>query len=199
LIELAKDPKNSDLWNVVSQYADRQPAYGDSVYRSARKIIGANLATFDSEGFMIWGNIARKRRINNDARYFLEQSIKLKSDNVIAANNLANILYKEEPKDFQKALTLIEMVLRLEPNNPIYLETRGQILALLGEDDRAIDDLTRSLSSFPNVPEIHETLSRLLRRKGSIELALRHESRLTELRNNIPNQNQSGQLVPKPR
>lgn len=199
LIELAKDPKNSDLWNVVSQYADRQPAYGDSVYRSARKIIGANLAALDSEGFMIWGNIARKRRINNDARYFLEQSIKLKPDNVIAANNLANILYKEEPKDYQRALVLIEMVLRFEPNNPIYLETRGQIFALLGQDDRAIDDLTRSLSSFPNVPEIHETLSRLLRRKGSIELALRHESRLTELRRNVPNQNQSGQLVPKPR
>ncbi|MEI7922544.1 MAG: hypothetical protein WCJ40_11595 [Planctomycetota bacterium] len=199
LKELEKDPKNKDLWNVMTQFADRQPAYGDSIYKSACKIIAANPSALDSESYMIWGNIARKRRANSDAREFQLQSVILNPGNIIAANNLANLFYKEEPKDYQRALKLIESVLKVEPNNPIYLETRGQIFALLGQDERAIDDLTNALTSFPNIPEIHETLSRLLRRKGSIDLALRHENRLTELRRDNPNPLFPGQIAPKPR
>lgn len=198
IVALRANPQNRDLWNVLTRFADREAFNQGELLHEGIEILKKNPSAIDSDGLMIWGNLARKWKRNDDARLLLERSIALNPKNVIAANNLSNILYKEKPKDYDKALQLIEGVLELEPANPIYLETRGQILALLGRDEQAIDDLTRSLGSFPDVPEIHETLVKLLRRNGRTELALGHESRLKQIQKNS-GPIKAGQIIPKPK
>lgn len=194
---LEKSPGNHDLWNVLSRYVDRKSQDQMKFFASAMQLIDRHPDALDSDDYMLWGNIARKWGRNAESRKLLEKSVALNPINVIAANNLANILYKEAPKDYNRALDLIEGVLVIEPKNPIYLETRGQILAILGHDARAIDDLTSSLNTFPDVPEIHETLGKLLRRTGRTELAMSHERRLKQLRENPTSRIQSGQIIPK--
>ena len=197
LSSLAASPKNHDLWNVLSRFVDRKSSDQAKLFASAMRLIETHPDALDSDEYMLWGNIARKWGKNVESRKLLEKSIALNPKNVIAANNLANLLYKEPPKDYNRALTLVEGVLAIEPTNPIYLETRGQILALLGQDARAIEDLSTSLNTFPDVPEIHETLGKLLRRSGRTELAMSHERRLKQLRESPIARIQSGQIIPK--
>lgn len=192
-----QSPKQHDLWNVFSRFVDRKSSDQEKFFGTAMQLIDRHPDALDSDDYMLWGNIARKWGHNAESRKLLEKSIALNAKNVIAANNLANILYKEPPRDYNRALELIEGVLAIEPKNPIYLETRGQILAILGQDTRAIEDLTTSLNTFPDVPEIHETLGKLLRRTGRTELAMSHERRLKQLRESPTSRIQSGQIIPK--
>lgn len=184
---LEKSPKDKELWNVLTRCADKKTPDSEKYYRHGIDLIRKLEAELDSEGYMIWGNLSRKRNQNEMARALLERSVRLNPANIIAANNLANLLYKLEPKDYKRALELMQGVLKSEPDNAIFLETRGQIYALLGEDKLAIDDLNKSIATFPDVPEIHQTLARVYRRQGQLDLAKSHESRIIELKKKSDN------------
>ena len=188
---ISKSPENHELWNALTRFADRKSPLSDEFYKSGIQLVNKYRKILDSTELMIWGNLARKKNDSGISRELLEESVLRDPENIIAANNLANLLYKLDPKDPARALKLIENVLKSEPDNLIFIETRGQILAELGEDDKAIYDLTRSLTAFPEVSEIHETLIRLYRRKGKPDLVKIHETRLREINEKLENQNQS--------
>lgn len=185
---IAKSPENQELWNALTRFADKKSPLSDQFYKEGIRLIGRNKNVLDSTELMIWGNLARKKNEPLVSRDLLEESVRRNPENIIAANNLANLLYKIEPKDPARALKLIDKVIQAEPDNLIFIETRGQILAALGQDNQAISDLTRSLSAFPEVGEIHETLIRLYRKKGQADLARVHEKRLGEIAEKIQKQ-----------
>ncbi len=147
-----------------------------------RKLHAERRKSFDADDYVFWASILRQNQQNAEAREYLENATKIDPKNDVAANNLANLLYKLEPYDPERALSLTQGVLSRNPENPIYLETRGQILARLGRAQEAIDDLTRCLVPFPEVPEIHETLAGCYRKIGNDVLAKAHQDRFEELK-----------------
>ncbi|MFM7129521.1 MAG: tetratricopeptide repeat protein [bacterium] len=185
---IAKSPDNQELWNALTRFADKKSPLSDQFYREGIRLIGKNKKVLDSTELMIWGNLARKKNEPIVSRELLEESVRRNPENIIATNNLANLLYKIEPKDPARALKLIDKVVQSEPDNLIFIETRGQILAALGQDNQAISDLTRSLSAFPEVGEIHETLIRLYHKNGQTDLARIHEKRLREIAEKLQKQ-----------
>ena len=54
-----------------------------------------------------------------------------------------------------------EKSLELRPDNPFFLNTRGQILEALGRREDAIADFQRALSKDPNIQEGKDALKRL--------------------------------------
>jgi tetratricopeptide (TPR) repeat protein len=181
IFAIKNNPENQELWNALTRFADRDKPFADDYYKEGIRLVREKIKSLDSTELMIWGNLARKKNDPTTSRALLESSVKLDPENMIAANNLANLLYKIDPKEPDRALTLIQGVLKAEPDNLIYIETRGQILAILGRDNEAINDLLRSLSAFPDIGEIHETLIALYRKKGREDLARFHETRLREI------------------
>lgn len=186
---IEKFPKNKDLWNVLTRFADRRTPDAEKYYKIGIELIRKYESSLDYNDLMIWGNLSRKRDHSEMARALLERSVRLNPDNAIAANNLANLLYKLEPKDYKRALALMEQVVKAEPENAIFLETRGQIYALVGQDARAIEDLNKCISVFPNIPEIHDTLVKLYRNQGMLDLAKSHENRANQIRQNLASPN----------
>ncbi len=153
-----------------------------ALLKLCRNLFATRKDTFDSDDYVFWASILRQNQQNDEAREFLDRAVKLSPENDIASNNLANLLYKLEPVDLDRALSLCESVLKRNPKVPTFLETRGQVLAKLGRDEEAIADLVKSLEAFPNVPEIHETLARCYRKIGNAELADAHQKRFEELK-----------------
>jgi len=147
-----------------------------------RKLHAERKESFDAEDYVFWASILRQNQQNAEAREYLENATRLDPKNDVAANNLANLLYKIEPYELERALAFAQGVLTRNPANPIYLETRGQILARLGKNQEAIDDLGRCLVTFPEVPEIHETLAGCYRKIGNEVLANAHQNRYEELK-----------------
>lgn len=186
---IEKYPNNKDLWNVLTRFADRRTPDAEKYYKIGIELIRKYESSLDYNDLMIWGNLSRKRDHSEMARALLERSVRLNPDNAIAANNLANLLYKLEPKDYKRALALMEQVVKAEPENAIFLETRGQIYALVGQDARAIEDLNKCISVFPNIPEIHDTLVKLYRNQGMLDLAKSHENRANQIRQNLASPN----------
>jgi len=153
-----------------------------ALLKLCRNLYLTRKASFDADDYVFWASILRQNQQNDEAREYLENAIKIRPEHDIASNNLANLLYKLEPVDLDRALSLSESVMKRNPKEPTFLETRGQILARLGKNQEAIADLTKSLEAFPNVPEIHEALSRCYRNIGKADLADAHQKRLAELK-----------------
>src|SRR5438445_652901 len=75
------------------------------------------------------------------ARTHLEQAFRLAPQEGLVANNLAWLLAQPPSPDLPRALALIDSVLARWPDQPNYLETRGQILVKLQRWNEALADL----------------------------------------------------------
>ncbi|MCK4913608.1 MAG: tetratricopeptide repeat protein [Planctomycetes bacterium] len=78
-----------------------------------------------------------------------QQTLELQPDNVIAINNLAWILCKEQG-ECQQALELVCRGLEIAPEYIDLIDTRGVAYYQLGEFERAAHDFTRCLKLYPN-------------------------------------------------
>lgn len=173
---------SQDFEAAIKRQLLRKGALRPALLKLCRNLYATRKASFDADDYVFWASILRQNQQNDEAREFLENAVKISPENDIASNNLANLLYKLEPVDLNRALLLSESVLKRNPKEPTFLETRGQILTRLGKYPEAIEDLTKSLEAYPNVPEIHEALSRCYRNVGLSELADAHQKRYDELK-----------------
>lgn len=117
-----------------------------------------------------------KARRQDMARLHFELSHRADPRSMDIANNLAWYMAHTTPRDPEKALILINAALLRLPDQANYLETRGQILALLGHHTEAITDLEKATRLMGSSQAIHTTLANCYTRLGEMELAKRHQS-----------------------
>jgi tetratricopeptide (TPR) repeat protein len=108
------------------------------------------------------------------AAYHLERAYELLPNAYIVTNNLAWFLAFKDPPDLNRGLDLINNVLKRAPNDPRFLDTRGQIYTKLQRWDEAIGDLERALQQGLPGAETHEALATCYGAKGLPELERRH-------------------------
>jgi predicted Zn-dependent protease len=92
----------------------------------------------------------------------------------LIANNLAWMLANGGSPDLPRALELIESVLKREPKQPRFRNTRGYILAKLGRWQEAVADLEASLADLPDKSLCHSTLAEAYDHLGLPSLASDH-------------------------
>ncbi len=110
-----------------------------------------------------------------EARLHYEQAYKLSPQTPVVVNNLAWALAHSEKPDLKEALNLINTVLQRAPNQLRFRETRGQILAKMGQYEEALPDLEAALRVLNGHADLHRTLAETYRKLGKQDMAAEHE------------------------
>jgi len=127
---------------------------------------------------LLLGSIAFEKSDPAAAEYHLERAFHEMPNALVVMNNLAWFLaFKKNPPELDRALGLIDNVLERAPNDPRYLDTRGQIYTRLERWDDAIADLERALQKGLSTPETHNALATCYGAKGVRDLERRHEDK----------------------
>jgi tetratricopeptide (TPR) repeat protein len=103
----------------------------------------------------------------------LRKAIELDPQDSYSLNNLAFCLMQLSGHE-REALELVDRALRIEPDQAIYRDTRGQLLVRLGQYRESIDDLTFALNGLGDQPEIHVALATAYEQLGQPEQARLH-------------------------
>lgn len=106
----------------------------------------------------------------------------------IITNNLAMAIasVSSDHGELERALTMMDQLLRQEPQNAFFLDTRGHILIKLGRFHEAARDLARALPNAQDKISANTTLAALYRELGMPELATEHQSLVTQLTASSP-------------
>ncbi|HNW08672.1 MAG TPA: tetratricopeptide repeat protein [Verrucomicrobiota bacterium] len=91
------------------------------------------------------------------------------------ANNMAMILTVGNKPDLPRALMIIESVLQKFPQDPVFRQTRGEILVRSGRSQAAIADLEYALPRLASKRATHAALAEAYRAVGLRDLATEHE------------------------
>ena len=113
---------------------------------------------------------------------YLSKAVEATPDDPRVFNNAAWILLQLN-RDKEKALTLINRALALDSENPVFRETRGQVLLRFNEWNDAVADLEFASNGLNNPsPELHEGLASAYENLNNTELAKNHRQIAKRLR-----------------
>ena len=76
--------------------------------------------------------------------------------------------------ELEKALAMMELLIRDDPNNPNFLDTRSAVLAKLGRHQEAVKDMEATLGTRSDKSEAHTKLAELYGKLGMADLASLH-------------------------
>ena len=115
--------------------------------------------------------------------FHFARAYKLDPEMLATGNNLAWVLSQKEHPDLERALKIIESVLRVDEDIPIHRDTRGQILAKLSRWEEAVDDLEFALQStkLSGDKKLHQALAETYEALGQESLAAKHRQILDAL------------------
>lgn len=117
------------------------------------------------------------------AERYTRQSLALAPNLQVAANNLAYFVSHRETPDLKEALELANRACSGPLQLYDFYDTRGEIFAMLGENQKAITDYLMALKLTANPQPIREKLAELYDKTGESTLA-------AGMRANSPNKNQ---------
>ncbi len=107
----------------------------------------------------------------------------------VIANNLAWVLAFQAEPDLQRALRIINSVVKKWPDNPEFRDTRGQILIKLEQWEKALDDLELALASYPERAELHKNLGLVYQKLNHTKLSEHHYNVLKQIQKNKQGEN----------
>lgn len=124
-------------------------------------------------GVQDWKNGER-----DSARTHFELASSLNPGFSVISNNLAMAIASVSSKqdELEKALTMMDELLKKEPENPFYLDTRGHVHAKLGRFKEAVGDFERALPKARNQDSTHAKLADLYQHLGMQDLAAQHRN-----------------------
>ena len=172
-------PDSQDLIMAFLNDCDELPVSGEERHQHVARVLnGGGIAT----SFMHYycGVQQWKQGDKEAARSHFELASSLNPGFSVISNNLAMAIasVSDNKDDLEKALTMMNELVKLEPENPFFLDTRGHVLVKLGKLKDAVRDLERSLPKTRNKGAAHTLLVELYQNLGMPELAAQHQSRL---------------------
>ncbi|MCR9296124.1 MAG: hypothetical protein NXI32_25690 [bacterium] len=117
----------------------------------------------------------------------LEMSLRRAPDNPIALNNLAIALISKKEPDAERALAMIDRALKFPEPSASMLDTKGQVLEALGDDNGAIICFEDAIRLENNKVSTRERLAAALERIGMADLAQRQKERIAAIRQELAN------------
>jgi tetratricopeptide (TPR) repeat protein len=110
---------------------------------------------------LLLSQLLREHGDYKDALFVLESAMDTYSSDLWFINAIA-MEYADQSFKTDKAIQLIDYALKYQPENPIFLDTKGWILFKLGSKKEAIDIINKSLSLNPNCKETKDHLNAIL-------------------------------------
>lgn len=106
---------------------DRRKAAIETLAKSATRITEESDNEIATEIYTLLGDLYFRDRCENEAFAAYEKALHHDPDNVVCLNNYAYFL-SQKKQQLAKALQMSERVVKLEPQNPIYLDTHAWVL-----------------------------------------------------------------------
>jgi tetratricopeptide (TPR) repeat protein len=190
---LKYDPGQMDVLMRLWAFTKFQGAEADK----SRAILRTQLAAGKGTGVahLALGMDAWDQGKTVEALVHLEQAYQLAPQMGVVANNLAWVLASAQPPDLDRALTLMNSVLERWPNEPLFRDTRGAVLAKMGRWKEALTDLQAALPGYPKNPELHRRLAEAYEQLGAPEMAAEHR-RLAEASNSKKEKSKAEEKAP---
>lgn len=130
----------------------------------------------------IRGTGALLRGNSEAAVMHLEIAAKTLPQSDVILNNLACVIAKRQDGDLERALLLIDSVIRRNPQpSPYFYDTRGQILCKLGRYKEAVPDLEAALALPALAKEAHQSLGECYKHLGAEQLSQQHYAEAARL------------------
>jgi predicted Zn-dependent protease len=169
---LQDDHQNADLLQRMLSFTKNAGGTGDE----ARRTLQALLVEGKSPTILhlVLGIDQWQQGNKSAGLQHVEQAYLASPQAPLLANNLAWMLANGDPPDLPRALELIESVLKREPNQLRFRNTRGHILVKLGQWQQAVPDLEASLAVLPDKSECHTALAEAYDHLGMASLANDH-------------------------
>lgn len=102
---------------------------------------------------------------------------------------LAIASLSNDQTELEKALAMMELLIRDDPNNPLLLDTRSAVFAKLGRQQDAIRDMEATLATRTDKSEAHAKLAELYDKMGIADLAHLHREAAAKGANGRPKTN----------
>lgn len=168
-------PDSQDLIMAFLNDCDELPLGGEERRQHVGRILaGGGIAT----SFMhyYFGVQEWKQGNKEAARSHFELASTLNPGFGVITNNLAMAIasVSNNKDELEQALTMMNELVKREPENPFFLDTRGHVLTKLGQFKEAVLDLERSLSKAQNKEPTHTMLAELYQHLHMPELAAQH-------------------------
>ena len=170
---LAHDPNNQALLQELIATTHLGGAQGEA----SRAILNRMLARgeFAASVHFCLGLDAWQNKDLNRSRQHFELVFKLYPKMSVVANNLAWLLTFSEPHDYDRALLIMDELLKRHPDSPNFRETRGEVLVRLGRWRDAVTDLEYALPWHKQNPGTHAALAQAYGKLGMKDLAAEHQ------------------------
>lgn len=176
---LKHNPRDEQLLQALLDSAQGKDQSAEQARNRLRLLAASGQAA--STLHLCLGVDAWSRKQFSEAKLHLETAFRLDARMPYVANNLAWILANGPEPDLHRALEIISSVLELQPNDPEFRDTRGQILVKLGKYQEALPDLTFALSRLPgssrSLPSLHGALAVAYAKLGLQEQAAVHKAK----------------------
>jgi tetratricopeptide (TPR) repeat protein len=116
-----------------------------------------------------------------DAEWHFQHAYELDGSLAGVANNVAWVMSHREPPDLERALSIISTVLERWPDEPHYLDTRGEVYLRMRRWAEAVADLEKALPSLRDDPRVHRSLAEAYERLGNTGVARHHRDEAKRL------------------
>lgn len=144
---LARFPDDPDLYLRKGYALTTLERYPEALRTMEQALKHAPSDSVKSTIYSSMGDVWHQQDPKNTKKTFAayDRALALWPDNVHALNNYSYFL-SLEGKDLDRALTMIERVVALEPGNPTYIDTHGWVLFKLGRLEEAKTALRQAVS-----------------------------------------------------
>jgi Flp pilus assembly protein TadD len=170
------DPTNKDLLDQFTRTLRGNGAEADRARAMLRDLLAQGQ---DRAGVhFVLGVDAWYRDRLDEARLHFEQAERLDPQSPVIVNNLAWVLVHGASPDPQRALTLANLAVERQPDNPAIHGTRGMALARLGRWKEALPELEIGLPASPHDIGLRRALVDTYEHLGLAEMAAAHRKQL---------------------
>ena len=173
-IALANNPDSTDALGRLAAVGETTAESKKATTELLETLVASGYA--NAFGHFALGCKAWEAEEQESALFHFERAFKLDENLGPVGNNLAWILTTKDEPEPERALNLIESVLKRWPDNPAYRETRGQIFAQLERWNDALDDLEYALPRLKSNAETHQALASTYAGLGQDKLAEKHRT-----------------------
>ena len=183
------DPKNQQALAILAQISALQ---NDEVSLAAKQKLEAAIgdASAPFSVHVVLGSYAASQKNDELAVKHLRQALLLNRRATAVMNNLAFVLARLKEPRYEEALALINNALKIIPNNPRFLDTRGNIYLQMKQYEFAFHDFEAAEINMKNNLSLYENLLFLTNELGFEDLYRnKYEKRIAELK--------AGKIVPK--
>jgi Flp pilus assembly protein TadD len=168
---LGYDPQHPALMALLLQATHAADDSGMAAKKLLDQLVATAIGNAAADWHLFLGQDARARGDLSAARQELQTAYGLAPERTDIKSALARVLVAGNQDDWQQALQLIQPILDQFPENPEYRNTRGLLLARLGQNQAAAADLAYAVTKLPSPSDSRLELAKVYDALGKSQLA----------------------------